>query len=301
METKSFFGPEGLSSTSANHYCNLAKEACRNYNVNMELMNFYSTGLSVIGDDKKKITSVGLDLAGLMRIKDAAAMAVKLHSLIAFFREAIKEKDRICKEMEQYEDSDRLNKLTGEHIELSHNTPVHEDYLTEEDVVKTWTVGEQEKYLSLQAEASVYGKLIHENGPVSRARTALATKIANPIEVRENGRDTLIYDYQPTVSMDEVDELYFSLQNDQRTAQAELNGMKKRIQDALDKDKLEKDEAYRLALIEHNARMTEINNRIKEYNSEMSVIRKQKVAEAQALKIVVPNRLKDVFEMLKSL
>lgn len=294
---KSFFGPEGLTSTSANHYANLAKEEGRTKASYLANVQFYSEAVRVIGTQDGGIIRDGSKPDDLAKVEKAIGEVAQLNSLIAFFREAIKEKDRLGVEAANWKDESARADFDERYKNCK--KPVKGAYLTEDDVKGGWSIGEQEKYLSLEAEAAALGKYIHEDGCISKARVALMDKLMNPKSVKEAGRDTIIYDYIPTVSADDVDKLFFRLQARHREVQAELNGMKKRVQDALDANKLQVDEEYRAALAKWNAQEQAFDREQQQIVAAESVERKRLQQEVAALKIVVPNRLKEVFEMLK--
>ena len=301
METKSFFGQNGLTSTSANHYCNLAKEASKNAQNYLANVRFYSTGISVIGQEDGGIISEGCTDDDLPKIEEAIKRLGELNSLNAFFKEAIKEKERLSGEAQRWTDVEARKAHEAKLVELGKRKPVKPDYMDVEDVMRTWSVGEQEKYLSLETEAAWLGKYIHEDGAISNARADLMKKLSNPKSVKENGRDTIIYDYIPTASMLGVDEMYFRLQARHREVQAELNGMKKRIEDAIDENKLKVDEEFRSAY-------QQWQNEARELDREMCVVVEKENAERMrlskevaGLKIVVPNRLMDVFAYLQNM
>ena len=301
METKSFFGESGLTSTSANHYCNLAKEAVRSLKAYLANVRFMDTEMSVIGDDKGGKVLLGMKFEDLKKIREYIDIIAQLNSLIAFFREGIKEKERLTQEAQNYEDLEARAAWDCKAQEHQLNKPVRKIYLDEEAVLKTWTIGEQEKYLSLEAEAAAYGSYIHEDGAVSVARIALMKSLNNPITVKESGRDTLIYKNLPTVDLIAVNNIYFSLQNHYREVQAELNGMKKRIQDTIENHKTEVDEEYRLALQKWNIEQGELDRQYQELMENDSKSRTSLLQEIQKLKIVVPKRLEPIFQELQAL
>lgn len=299
--TKSFFGPNGLSSTSANHYANLAKETSRNILSRLAGMKFYSTDISIIGDSTGGEISRGIKSDDLTGIHLDLQRLSKLNSLIAFFREAIKEKERLLKEAKNWEDTEARADVENQIREHSLRKPIQPITLTEDDIIKSWSIGEQEKYLSLEAEASVYGKFIHEDGSLSAARQDLMYRITNPISVIEKGRDTIIYKYMPTVSQGEVDDCFFNLQQHYRKVQAELNGMKKSIADALNQTNLKNLEEYRLEMQKWNLQNHELSVKLQDISEREKTTRLQKADEVQKLKIVVPKRLQDIYEELQKL
>ena len=301
METKSFFGENGLTSTSANHYANLAKEMTRKIKERLDSVRFFDTKMRIIGDDKQSVIGRGTASYAFDYIRNGLDLISKCNSLIAFFREAISEKERLMQKASAWEDTEKRADLDARIAAHQRLKPVRGAYLSTEDVIKSWTVGEQEKYLSLEAEASVYGKFIHEDGRLSKARTDLMKVIDNPILVKESGRDTIIYDYTPSVTQDEVDGLFFELQAHYREVQAELNGMKKRIDDTIRKHALKVDDEFRKALAKWSVETKALSSELEVIIADENLLRKQMNQDVQALKIVVPNRLQKVFKDLQEL
>ena len=301
MDTKSFFGENGLTSTSANHYAVLAKEMTRKIKERLDSVRFFDTKMRIIGDDKAGIIARGFTSDSFDYIRNGLDLISKCNSLIAFFREAISEKERLIKEASAWEDTEKRADLDARITEHQKLKPVRGAYLSTEDVIKSWSVGEQEKYLSLEAEASVYGKFIHEDGRLSKARTDLMKIIDNPTVVKESGRDTVIYDYVPSVPQDLVDDLFFELQTHYREVQAELNGMKKRIDDTIREHALKVDDEFRKALAKWSAENKALSSELEIIIADENLRRKEMNKDVQALKIVVPNRLQKVFKDLQEL
>jgi len=291
MDSKSFFGDKGLSSTSANHYANLAKEAARRQQNFLTNIRFYRTEMSVIGMQDREVCNEGCCPNDLNRIQRSLELISGLNSLIAFFREAIKEKERLAAEALTWENKEKRADHEARYLELQSAKPVREAYITESDVLASWSVGEREKYLSLEAEASTYGKYIHEDGCISNARVDLLSKINNPKTIKENGRDTIVYSYEPTVDTSLVEEMYFKFQKHQREVQAELNGMKKRITDAIEAHKVSVDEKYRLAYAKWNEEVSALTREFQVIQEEESAVRIKMSSDVKNLKIVVPKRI----------
>lgn len=280
-----FFGVSGLTSTSANHISNLAKEAYERLEAKLENTSFIKETIQVIGSTAE--TTVKLSTAGLISLAPNVLEEIyEYKSLIAWLREAIKEKENLFKKNRDYK--------SEEYIQHINNRPVCEEYLSQEDIINSWTVKEQEEYLSLETKCAVIGKYIHPNGPLSKAKTMLSKRINNPVTTECSGRDTIIRKYYAECTEEEVNNLFFKLQNTHREYQAQLNGIKHKIDIALREDMQKKDEAYKLALEEYNKKASELLVADKLY-------RDNKHKEIEALKIVIPNRLKSIYDKLNSI
>lgn len=280
-----FFGDKGLTSTSANHIANLAKEAYERLEAKLNTTSFIRETITVIGSTAE--TNVKLSQAGLITLAPNILKEIcEYKSLIAWLREAIKEKENLFKANKSW--------VSDEYTEHIKNRPQCEDYLTEQDVIESWTVAEQEDYLSLETICAVIGKYIHPNGPLSKAKTELSNRINKPVTTECSGRDTIIRRYYPECTEEEVNVLFFSLQKNHREYQARLNGIKHKIDMTIREDIQKKDEAYKKAL-------QEFNNKANELLVADKLTREEKHKEIEALKIVIPNDLKAVYDKLTSM
>lgn len=296
MQTKAFFGTEGLTSTSANHIANLAKEANREHQNYLASIQFYSERIGIIGTPERVLAQEGVNLEGLSKVKTAIESIAENNALIAFIREAIKEKERLEKEAKSWK-----NEVARDAIELrrkenvSPSQPVH---VTEEDMFARLSIGQVEHYLTLEAQCSVIGKYIHEGGALSNARIDAMQKVTHPRTVKENGRDTIVTEYELTVSTDNIDAVYFDFQALHRSYQSELNGMKKAMLDDAQAINLKMDEDYRFARTQYLHVNAELDREEQKIEMDEREKRQELLREVQNLKIVIPNRLKGAYTAL---
>ncbi len=296
MQTKAFFGTEGLTSTSANHVANLAKEANREHQNYLDSIQFYAENIKVLGDADSTLVQDGLNNGQLVLVENAIDAISKNNALIAFLREAIKEKERLEKEAKGWK-----NELARDALALRRKEnvrPVKKDYVTEEEVRSEWSIGELEHYLSLEADCAVVGKYIHEGGSLSNARIDAMQKLTHPRSVKENGRDTIVTEYKLTAEPQSIDNLYFCFQSRHRSRQAELNGMKKAVLDDVQSRNLKIDEEFRTANTQYLHVDAELDREERKIEMDENEKRQILLREVQALKIVLPNRLKDTYNAL---
>lgn len=299
IKTLSFFGENGITSTSANHVANLAKEYVRSCQEKLAAVTFYDENISLIGQKEQTKIHSGIQYHELNNLSIFLTAISEAHSLIAFLREAIKEKERKMKEAQAWEgDEAEWKEIYDEGMQLQLHKPVKESYPTEESIRQTWSVGEQEKYLSLEAEAAALGKFIHEDAPMSRARIDLMRKIENPSAVHLNGSDTIVHYYVPTVSLDDVNDVYNHLQKRYRAVQAELNGMKKKVDDEISNRKMEIDAAYNAANRKFQEEWQKHDTKVRLFEDERDYKRNELCKQVRDLKIVVPNRLRHIYDIL---
>lgn len=286
-----FFSENGLTSTSANHVANLAKEYVQNIEKDLSNTSFINTSVSIIDSNNDVTISIGKDATFLELIENKLNKISAAKSLIAWLREALKAKDKLQQELNQLSLYDWIK------TEKNETVPVHperDDYMTEDDYYASLNIKDRNRYYMLETQAAVYGKYIHPSGAFSKAREELSDKLNKPHEVKEDGRDTIIYNYNPSVEQSKVEDLFFKLQKDYRQVQAQLNGMKHECELALSENRISIDNAYKEELEKYN-------QTINKYNVEYNLWTKKKSQEYASLKIAIPDNLKSIYNEVNSL
>lgn len=276
-----FFGNYGHTSTSANHIANLAKEYIQEQESILNNVTFYSEDVALIGSSNK--SSLHNGISDISMIPELLQEVSEAKSLIAWLREAIKAKQRLTDYWEEYADTEYLKENN-----ISYPMkPVMKQILTEDEYYASLSIKERNRYYTLETEAAVIGKYIHPDGKYSKERKDLANYIQNPHKVTGSGRDTIIYSFTPTMELCEVDDMFFKLQTKHREIQAQLNSIKYQCEQAILASKTEAQEEYINALRNYNAEMEEIG-------SKMGVYKTEKLKAIGALKIIIPDSLKDI-------
>ena len=281
-----FFAENGITSTSANHLSNIAKENYMAIEKQMASLEFYRTTVSFIGSAEETVLSYGTSQEMFAHIADWVNEVIACKSLIAYLREAIKTKERMARELGDYGD--------GEISALAGQEPEKEEKLTFEQVLDTLSIKERNRYLELETRCAVIGKFIHPDGEYSDARKTFMDKKLSPKHVKENGKDTLIYSYYPNVEEREIDALFFSLQSEHRKAQAELNGIKNEINRRIDEDWRHKNDTWSIEHEKWANSMVALKERIMREKEECS-------KEIENLKIVIPDSLRPIYDKIRKL
>ena len=281
---------KGLTSTSANHVANLAKEMIRNTETSLDEMTFYSTHVALIGGEKPNMLNRGVGddvvtdvIPRLHRIADAK-------SLIAWLREAIKAKERLINEiknltLQEYADIEGIK--LREQPELG-------AILTEDEYFAGKPIGERCRYYELETLASTIGKAIHPDGVFANARKELQTKATCPHTVEGTGRDTLIYTYTSTVDESVVEDVYFRLQKQYREAQAQLNSMKHDCLKAIEESSVDAKSRY-------TQEMSDWTNERKLIEARKSEYMEKKLRDINALRIIIPDSLSEIYAIVSDL
>ena len=289
-KNKVFFGEPGITSTSANHIANIAKEYVQDLQNANDAISFLGCRVSLMTSPQdEKTISYGVKMEELERIPDSLQKITEANSLIAWLREAIKAKEA--------EMSDVAN-MTFEDYTKSENIdapvrPKREDYqfVGLDDILATLSIKEREEYYALETKCAVIGKFIHPDGSYSQARKELQQKIVQPLTVLGEGQNAMVYEYTPSIEQKNVEDLFFSLQNEHRNTQASFNAIKYKIQQRVDELNQKANNCFSADLAKYNYECHKLN-------IDFNAYKEKKTVELSKLKIIIPNALERVFDIM---
>jgi hypothetical protein len=205
--------------------------------------------------------------------------------------------------------------------------PKKEEAMTEDQYMATLSVKDRNRILTLGAKASSIGKYIHENGHLYKERELFRQTLAHPIYKEGEGANLLLGRYEPSVTPDEVEALFFRLAAEHRAIQAELNGLLAERDRTIEADKQKKAAEWQEAQAAYSreinslqrkveAYMTDERNRMGKYqvefdawSTEQQSRHKQLCADLEAWKlseakriaslgIIIPNELLSIYERI---
>lgn len=278
MKQNNVFGPNGLTSTSANHIANIAKEMYEALENRLQSLNFCNKDftLAVNGNtyrvenesSREELDTLITDLKEIGELK----------SLIAYLREAIKAKEYLATDEAINEHIEALIEDGREDLkkpELKANS-------TFESVFEELEPEQKAKYFSLEARCAAIGKYIHNDGGFASARDAFFEKTKNPTKVTGCGQDVEICTFSSSFTPELIDEVFFKLQKEHRAIQAEFNKMKSEL------DETCRDKNY-------NER-EDYHNKLREWMNKKAIERLKYNGEVKDLKIVIPQNLKGIYD-----
>jgi len=290
MKQSVFFAENGLTSTSANHVANLAKELVQDEELQLNNVRLVNCSVSVIGSSEKTQVCKGVDDQWFKFFTENVVIVYEAKSLIAWLREAIKAKEEMLKEI----DATEIGEWAEANGIVLPERPVKRSVPTRESLIAALDIKERNRIYKLETEAAVIGKCIHPNGKFSEARKEMHDRLSNPIQIKGEGRDSLVYYYEPSCDFNVVDNTFFELQKWHRESQAELNSLLYKI-----------DEQVRSETIAANAEYIEAR---KAYESEYEIVRtqfklwkEQEAKRVSSLKIAIPNELAKIYERVSKL
>lgn len=283
---KVFFAEKGITSTSANHVSNKGKELLKSEQAILDNINFVNTTMSLLyGGNCKTITNGMKPDDSFESIHKTIAKIANLNAMSAWIHEAIKAKTEIL----EYVQSLSIDKWAkDQNIELP-NAPGKEFPITESDVIGTWDVAKRNKYYVYESYCSLVGKFIHPKGAFYEAKAQMNNAVQNPNKVEGSGRDAIIYSYEPSIPVSDVNAEYDWLSTELRHKEAEFNKMKQEIIDAITEDKLAKAQKFDDAYTKYIDTMESIRNKFDMWKTKI-------VKEISALKIYLPQGPKQTYD-----
>ena len=294
-----YFGEEGLNSTSANHVSAMANVMVQDVKQHLMGLRLYEKSIRVIGDVECKVEEVNNTLP---EISDGVKQICKANALIAWLREAVKEREQ-AQQYVQDMTLDKWMELQGIEKPTSPVPPMmpkinFQDYNT---ILETGlTVKEYNRFVELNSALAVYGEMIHDKGLLTRQKNELARIMQNPTEVKESGRDTIITTYKVDVNIGTaLDKLYTELQSEYRKLQAEKNGIEAKFSNMAMAYQTRKMEEWKAAKSQYDRDLTRVNSELVGIQTRMQEWKKQRMEELAALKIIIPNDLKPLYKSLQ--
>ena len=294
-----YFGEEGMTSTSAQHVSAMANVMVQDVKQHLMGLRLYEKSIRVIGDVECKVETVNNTLP---EISDGVKQICKANALIAWLREAVKEREQ-AQQYIQDMTLDKWMELQGIEKPASPVPPMmpkinFQDYKTILDT--GLTVKEYNRFVELNSALAVYGEMIHDKGLLTRQKNELARILQNPTEVKESGRDTIITTYKVDVNVAvDIDKLYTELQSEYRKLQAEKNGIEAKFSNMAMAYQTRKMEEWKAAKAQYDRDLTRVNSELVGIQTQMQEWKKQRLEELAALKIIIPNDLKALYKSLQ--
>lgn len=282
-----YLSEKGITSTSANHLANLAKESIKEAESILDNISFVNKKVALINGEEKDLRINKDRLSEISILLDRVS---NMHAFCAWVREAIKEKESLLSEIDHL-DLTKFCKIKG--VELP-EFPQRPLTVTTEEIMREMNIKERNRYLTLEAFASTYGEYIHPGGSIANAREEFYKRLSVPIETSGSGRDMVIYSYSPVVSQEDLDDTYLTLQESHRKYEKELNAIKYQL----------KEEANRrnsVAQTEFNKKYSAYSAEIEKINNALATYKIKGREEIVNLKIIIPDSLKKIYEYLEAL
>jgi hypothetical protein len=226
-------GEKGLNETSAAHLCSLASQIVEKDEADIKNINFLNTYIQIIGSGVRQQCGIGTTSEEINKVSEKLNQIARMNAFISWYAEARKELEDTKRVVDDY-DLETYAQFIGAEIPEVPEQKSAGELPALEDVIKNMSIKDRQTYLALEAKAAVLGKAIHPNRSIAIARKRMFEKLSTPFNADLNGRDTIIKEYQASVPVEEVENLYNSLEKEYRGVQQALNHMKSNLRKQLD-------------------------------------------------------------------
>ena len=287
-----FFGENGLTSTSAQHVKDMAGHYVDDLKQKLSSITFVNSNINIIGGENSTLVNKGWNEEELNSVNEILERISQAQALQAWLGEAINAKQNRQTYVGHYNIKDYCNDYNIEYP----TEPTSVQYATEADWLKTLSIKELNRYLTLQTYCAVFGNFIHPKyGSNFHTARQLAIKVEKaPYEVTENGRDTVIYNKTLSVDIETIDNKYFELQAIHRDKQSEFNALRHQFEVYRDSKFTQDQTEYDKKLLEYKQRVTELSSQWQTKKDELE-------RECANLKIVIPDALKSIYDKVNRL
>ena len=292
-----FFENGFMTSTEAQNICNIAKEAVTNEHERLSAVSFYDTEIaSIISPEAFIKTKISPN--DISWISESLDKIGRYNALNAWLKEAIKAKEEAMDEVDTI-DVTTLD-FYEDYIKPEEPTMCYDSF-DEEQIMSEWSADKLNRYYTLNSEAAVIGKYIHDSGAIAKARKDLVNKMANPSTVSGQGRETIVFKYIPSVDTEVVEGIYMSLLAKHRKLNAELNSLKAEIKETINKKNIEASIAFRDKHTEWEYKISEYYSLVKQRDAKINEYKISEKERISKLKINVPSSLMDTYKEIKAL
>lgn len=304
MEYNSVFfakeGEKGLNETSASHLCALASQIKAHYESVLKNVSFVDSFIDVVGSDANpKQTNTG------MKSTDEIDVAIKeigrMNAFISWFAEAreLLEKIRRIVNGTTIQTWMKVQGIESPEEPLLKSNEVKSSTLN--DIIDELSVKDRQMYLALEAKASVYGKFIHPDQPMDKARNRMHEIVSKPYVSDGHGRDTIIYHRVPSIDTELVDAEFNKLQAEYRKIEQQLNHMKSDLRKKLDIRNTEENNERNIRIQKYKEERTAYDNKMHELTLQYNQWMLDENANISKIKFVIPDNLKETYTYLESL
>lgn len=304
MEYNSVFfakeGEKGLNETSASHLCALASQIKAHYESVLKNVSFVDSFIDVVGSDANpKQTNTGMK--SIDEIDKAIKEIGRMNAFISWFAEAreLLEKIRRIVNGTTIQTWMKVQEIENPEEPLLKSNEVRSSTLN--DIIDELSVKDRQMYLALEAKASVYGKFIHPDQPMDKARNRMHEIVSKPYVSDGRGRDTIIYHHVPSIDTELVDAEFNKLQAEYRKIEQQLNHMKSDLRKKLDIRNTEENNERNIRIQKYKEEHAAYDNKMRELTLQYNQWMLDENARISKIKFVIPDNLKETYTYLESL
>lgn len=262
-------------------------------------MNFVEERVSLLDGERAPVTvKAAINPDGYRSVVESDLDRIaKANGFIAWVREAIKAKERMIQKIVDTSIEDWCEQVKGyKYPEMDEHRIINDElknsFRDEDSYFAEMNVKELNRYLCLDAEAAVIGKVIHKHGALRLALDRILDAESNPTTVYGTGHDTVVTERASVCPREDVQDFIVELQHRHREVEAQINKIKYDI-----KQKVEANN--RNARDVAASRRRQLAERMQVLTLEYQNWISEQTENIGNLKIVIPDELKDFVDGLQ--
>lgn len=210
-----------VTSASANHICNLAKETVKV--LESTNISFIDENLQTLGPNKSNNpVKKGISIEMLDTDIQNLEVIGNLKALQAWLKEAIKAKSALTDYVKTNANPYNYGKVF-ERPEADMSWQDDLRVVTGDDYLSTLSTHDRCEYYILQAKVANLGKFIHPDGQFAKARKEAINRADNPTEMYSTQHSDYLRVFSLSCDFALMDSMYLKLQDEYRELSAKLN------------------------------------------------------------------------------
>ena len=302
MEKTIFFaqeGEKGLNETSAQHLCAIASQIKEADETMLLNVSFVDTTIGIVGSSEQLPTAKGMTADQLPQLKEAVERVGRLNAFISFYAEGRKVLEKYRAERNRLT-LDQWLEEQGRTVPSYPELESEKDQTTLQDVINNMNIKERTEYLALEAKVSVYGKFIHPDRPMARAKSLMWKVFNAPYGVEGKGKDTIVYKHTPSLHPQDVDAMFATMQAEYRSLEQNLNRIKGQLRKKLAAINVEETNARQTRIQEWKGEVKLYNQQMAELQAEFNTWRVEENERLSRIKFAIPEALAPVVAELNN-
>lgn len=303
---KVFFAATGLTTTEASHKADLIKETAVAIGDQFTQTGAYHGVLDFAGK------AVSVDNFNKIDLEALSTREGELYALSAWLREAVSAKDKLLRQFKDINIAEFTPERSFPQFEEERPSAdgiTRPNVITEDDIIGEFSIAERAEYLTVEAKAAHLGKKIHPKGVIFKLKADLQKgKLTTYKELPSgHGSATYLIEYDPLYNKEDVEGIYFRLQDTHRAHESRLNYFKARIKNGVTEQNAKLNQEYADAVRKEsaeydilsnawNTKFRAFNQEQYAYKVELEKLRLEVIKYISQLKVIVPSDLKHILD-----
>lgn len=166
--------------------------------------------------------------------------------------------------------------------------------------------------LQLNSQCAAIGDAIHPNGSFAQSRDKVLNSAGSESALQSIGNMAVVVAETPSVNPEDVNRVFFGLQDKHRQLEAQLNKINENIKRMVREENMDRQDKHRTALAQHESQLRQKSMACNEYAAmvdshgkhmqqlaaELNQWKEEQVKMLDSLRVAIPDDLKDTLQIL---